>query len=514
MTGALLRSGKISTFKALGKTGQPVYRAALKLRNAIQRKSKLDALCLAIPQPDQQGDNIDWYSPVAGDVISWGAATEDEREVARLRLEELKLAITNMRSELLASATANPENSSKDKQVFEQLLEYVIRFPDKDFVYLVRPVADSESQTSDLLPVLTFWGFLHADDVLNADPLYCLYPPKPVMPPVVAPVITPPVAAIVAPLVAPAVAAAVPVTPIPSVIPAVVTAPWWRNWRRWLWLLLFLLLLLLGLFLLRGCTPTLPTLPTLPTIPTLPTKSKVTYPNGGTADQSPGKSLTSGPSVPIKDAALQPNMKIEPNTPKLDGLVTEGGVAAEPNMPELDGSATEGDVTAEPETASLAEDKPINHEPVQEPTNVALPTLPDELAAPIEEPVIPTQGLAQPPLVPANSEVDFLNGNWQAKGGIQDQRTGKPLRLEYQFNNGQGDVTVRRNDGVSCTGPVSAAMKHGDLAINSQGQAKCSDGGVYDMPAVSCKPDAKNMADCIGSYGNEFFPMTMQNAGE
>ncbi len=39
MRGALLRSGKSGSFTALGETGQPVYRAALQLREAIRRKN-------------------------------------------------------------------------------------------------------------------------------------------------------------------------------------------------------------------------------------------------------------------------------------------------------------------------------------------------------------------------------------------------------------------------------------------------------------------------------------------
>ncbi|MGO4999943.1 SrfA family protein [Oceanisphaera sp. W20_SRM_FM3] len=526
MTGALLRSGKISSFKALGKTGQPVYRAALQLRNAIQRKNKLDALCLAIPQPDQQGDNIDWYSPVAGDVIPWSSATEEERAVARLRLEEVKSGLTAMRSELLASATANLENSSKDKQVFEQLLEYVIRFPGEEFVYLVRstegsstannldisanPISDNgvPAQAYNLIPVLTFWGFVHADDALGMDPLYCLYPQIAESPPVA------PLAA--ASMVAPTVASAAPVASAPELMPVAAAIPWWRNWRRWLWLLLALLLLLLTLFLLRGCMPSMPSLgklgaPSMPAMPNLPTAPKM-------------------PAMPSANLGLPslPSMPALPNG-DLAGLssLPSGSLPSLPDVnlptPELAMGVDEAEALSPP---ALDADLAPELEPLQEPTDLAPPALPDELVeAPLaNEPLMPeeniptenkaTENLADPAPVPANSAVDFLNGNWQAKGGIQDKRTGKPLRLEYKFNNGQGDVTVRRNDGVSCTGPVSAVMNNAVLAINSQGQAKCGDGGVYDMPAVSCKPDAKNMADCTGSYGNEFFPMTMQNAGE
>ncbi|MGO2088499.1 MAG: SrfA family protein, partial [Oceanisphaera sp.] len=259
MTGALLRSGRISSFKALGKTGQPVHRAALQLRNAIKRKDKRYALCLAIPQTDQQGDNIDWYSPVAGDVISWGAATETERAVARSRLEAVKAYLTTMREELLASEAKKTEDKSKDKQVFAELLEYVIHFPGEDFVYLVRSEEGDEQfehngrldTSSNVIPVLTFWGFLHSDDMLSSDPLYCLYPPKPIEPPVAAPVVTPAVAPVVTPKVTPAAPSS---TPAPEIITPT-RMPWWKNWRRWLRWLLLLLLLLLLLFFLRACIP-------------------------------------------------------------------------------------------------------------------------------------------------------------------------------------------------------------------------------------------------------------------
>lgn len=109
---------------------------------------------------------------------------------------------------------------------------------------------------------------------------------------------------------------------------------------------------------------------------------------------------------------------------------------------------------------------------------------------------------------------DFLNGQYRAGAGIQDRRTGKPLRLEYQFKDGKGEVTVRRANGVTCTGPVTAAMNKGGLAINSQGQAVCGDGSTYDMPKVDCRQGATSVADCTGGYGNEKFPLSMRQTGE
>ena len=79
MRGALLRSGKSGSFTALGETGQPVYRAALQLREAIRRKNPELVDHLAIPQSDELGNRIDWYSALDGDVIPWSSATEEER---------------------------------------------------------------------------------------------------------------------------------------------------------------------------------------------------------------------------------------------------------------------------------------------------------------------------------------------------------------------------------------------------------------------------------------------------
>lgn len=225
MRGALLRSGKSGSFTALGETGQPVYRAALQLREAIRRKNPDMVDHLAIPQSDELGNQIDWYSGMAGDVIPWSSATEEERVLARAQLGTLKTALEELSQRFLGN---DPAEQQGDKAVFGKLLKRVIHFPDENFVYLVNGK-----------PVLTFWGFEHADADRNRDPLHCLQavapaaPSAPIAPPVAAPVAAAPV----------------------------IARPWWR---RWWWLLPLLLLLLLLLLLgLRGCIPGVPMI-TLP----------------------------------------------------------------------------------------------------------------------------------------------------------------------------------------------------------------------------------------------------------
>ena len=206
MRGALLRSGKSGDFTALGETGQPVYRAALQLREAIARNNPEMALHLAIAQSDEHGNNIDWYSELPGDVIPWCSATPQERANALVELEKLQADLNQ-----LSVTYLDPDHNGKpsvDRTVFGKLLAHVLPFPDENYVYLVNGK-----------PVLTFWGFRRPGADHNADPLHCLRPqPAPVTPaPVIAPI-------------------AEPVPPVPAPLP-VVARPWWR---RWWWLLLLL----------------------------------------------------------------------------------------------------------------------------------------------------------------------------------------------------------------------------------------------------------------------------------
>ena len=136
MRGALLRSGKSGSFIALGETGQPVYRAALQLREAIRRKNPELVDHLAIPQSDELGNQIDWYSGLDGDVIPWSSATEEERAPARRQLEALKTALEELSQRFLVTDSGEPQQG--DKAVFGKLLKRVIHFPDENFVYLVQ----------------------------------------------------------------------------------------------------------------------------------------------------------------------------------------------------------------------------------------------------------------------------------------------------------------------------------------------------------------------------------------
>lgn len=448
MRGALLRSGKSGSFTALGETGQPVYRAALQLREAIRRKNPEMVDHLAIPQSDELGNQIDWYSGLDGDVIPWSSATEEERAPARRQLEALKTALEDLSQRFLG--TESGEQQQGDKAVFGKLLKRVIHFPDENFVYLVQGK-----------PVLTFWGFEHAGADRNRDPLHCLYQAPLVftLPPAVE---------------APAAAPVAPQVPI-------VTRPWWRRWW-WLLLLPFLLLLLWFLLGLRGCVP-------------IPLVAVDLLPTGIVPEQRQlDEPYTTLNGVPVTGIAA--------GTSNGSAVVAPQGGAA----PAVEGQKPD-------ETGAGVTQEPVPEPPVAPPANNNEPpavTAPDAEKAAAAK---PGPALSIPPDA-ADGAADFLDGQYRAGAGIQDRRTGKPLRLEYQFKDGKGEVTVHQADGSKCSGPVTAAMKGGSLAIDSQGQAVCGDGSTYDMPKVNCRKGATTVADCTGGYGKDQFPMSMRQMGE
>lgn len=452
MRGALLRSGKSGSFTALGETGQPVYRAALQLREAIRRKNPELVDHLAIPQSDELGNQIDWYSGLDGDVIPWSSATEEERAPARRQLEALKASLEELSQRFLGTDPDEPQQG--DKAVFGKLLKRVIHFPDENFVYLVQGK-----------PVLTFWGFEHAGADRNRDPLHCLYQVPPVF--TLPPETPAPVAA-----------------PLAPVVP-VVARPWWRRW--WWLLLLPLLLLLLWLLLgLRGCVP-IP-LVAVDLLPegVVPVERQVEPLPVGTATTLNGVPVTgTGTSVDTGAAALG----------------TQGAEAP----------ALEGDPAAA-ENAGVSQD-PAAEPPANIPETPAAPPAPPSAEADKAAAAKAGPALSIPPNA-ADGAADFLDGQYRAGAGIQDRRTGKPLRLEYQFKDGKGEVTVHQADGSKCSGPVAASMKSGSLAIDSQGQAVCGDGSTYDMPKVNCRKGATTVADCTGGYGKDQFPMSMRQMGE
>lgn len=474
MQGALLRSGKYDGFIALGDTGQPVHKAALQIIAALERRAPDLARFLAIPKSNEQGDVFDWYSPLHGEVIPWNSASDDERSQATQLLEGFRSQVGNISQSL---ADNGKKSGQGDQIIFGKLLGLSSHAPSSEFLYLVE-------QNERLQPVLTFWGFVSHEADRHKDPLFFLNE-RPARPPELPATPTTPLA--------PAMTAAPQPTPLPATASATVVTKRRSGWARFWWLLPLLLLLLLP-FLLKYCAPSvrLPTLSgKLPSLSapdlSVPTPNlRLPKVNLGQGFKTPEPALPSAPSTPNL-----PEVQPGP-APALPDMQPEPEPMA-PALPEMPSSPVQPPELPEVEPITSAEPAPV--EPPQLPATA--------------EPAVANQPLFLPPDI-GEGPADFLNGSYRAGAGIMDARTARPLRLKYNFEKGQGQVTIERSDGSSCSGPVKAAMHNGSLGIHSQGQASCTDGSTYDMPQVTCKPGAQSIADCAGSYGNTQFPMSMR----
>lgn len=157
MAKTLLRSGNLDDFQAVGGGGQAVFESALQIREALRlRKQQSIVDCLAIPQVNDEGDRVDWYSPTEGVVTSWKAADEDARFRALRLLESTLSSVESLSKKSLQS----PKTA---QQLFGSLLSKAFQFPGENFLFLV-----------DGKPVITFWGFVNLNENARDDILDCL----------------------------------------------------------------------------------------------------------------------------------------------------------------------------------------------------------------------------------------------------------------------------------------------------------------------------------------------------
>ncbi|MRS89036.1 ssrAB-activated protein [Enterobacteriaceae bacterium RIT714] len=157
MAKTLLRSGNLDDFQAVGGGGQAVFESALQIREALRlRKQQAIVDSLAIPQVNDGGDRVDWYSPLEGDVTSWKAADEDARFRALRYLENTLASVDSLSKKSLQS----PKTA---QQLFGSLLSKAFQFPGENFLFLV-----------DGKPVITFWGFVNLNENAREDVLDCL----------------------------------------------------------------------------------------------------------------------------------------------------------------------------------------------------------------------------------------------------------------------------------------------------------------------------------------------------
>lgn len=455
MAKLFLRSGSLDAVLPLGENGQPVYLSALQLRETLRlRKQQQIAECLAIPQPNEAGNRLDWYSPVGGKVTSWAAASDSAREHALNQLIACQQTVAEMCQRAMQSEKSN-------QKMFGALLAKALQFPDQNFVYLVGG-----------RPVLTFWGFVSLDKKSNKDSLDCLRMEEDELPPLSlskmtvpvspAPAATPITQAVMP---EPAVSEPEPLPPAPDP-PEIAASPAPSGTRpllRYGWMLpAAALLIVLGVQM---------------------------------------KSYFSAPQETSSQQKRHETAKIPDNQ-----TVAK---AVDPALPTVDhpvASIATGRISLPVSPAGVAAIQPqppaIQSQDVPTPASVA-----DEPGTPPEK-----DDLLMPSDAVKLGSTRFLNGNWRVVIGGKNPLTGKPPSLRYQLKNGKGIAKMTQGDGIVCKVDVYAGlMKSGNLVINSRTKAKCSDGSRYQMPDLTCKQSATGAAECSGQYdANTVLPMTMK----
>ena len=178
MATRLLNSGDLRNYQAIGEDGVLVWQRADAFRASIENSSILGehyARCLATPRFSSDGTHVDWFVPFQSnradgdyEVVSWNAASPDEKARALKKFEELEEKFLNFGYNLEARSL-----SSNDK-LFAHFLTGnnkanivlpAIHYPDESCIYIVNGE-----------PVITFWGFLNAGSKLTGSPFDGLKP--------------------------------------------------------------------------------------------------------------------------------------------------------------------------------------------------------------------------------------------------------------------------------------------------------------------------------------------------
>ena len=174
MATRLLNSGDLRNYQAIGEDGVLVWQRADAFRASIENSSILGehyARCLATPRFSSDGTHVDWFVPFQSnradgdyEVVSWNAASPDEKARALKKFEELEEKFLNFGYNLEARSL-----SSNDK-LFAHFLTGnnkanivlpAIHYPDESCIYIVNgePVELSGKDTYIFVDIFTHISF-------------------------------------------------------------------------------------------------------------------------------------------------------------------------------------------------------------------------------------------------------------------------------------------------------------------------------------------------------------------
>lgn len=509
MATRLLNSGDLKNYQAIGEDGVLVWQRADAFRASIENSSILGdhyARCLATPRFSSDGTHVDWFVPFQSnradgdyEVVSWNAASPDEKANALKKFEELEEKFLNFGYNLEARSL-----SSNDK-LFAHFLTGnnkanvvlpAIHYPDQSCVYIVNGE-----------PVITFWGFLNAGDKLTGSPFDGLK--------AVGNFTTHNTVAGTAGVTGATATAAG--TTAAATTAAAATAVAASRSHKWCWLLgLLLLLLLLPLllyllwwfFFARG----LPLFKVFPDASLNP-KFNLSLPIPDIRGDDLGLSLdgfetrlpeVSGNAV-LKDSLVENSVPSD-GTVKTPVVPDDGTAADDAAVPDNTDDSTKDDSAAVPEDKDSIATEPNGTDDNKD--GVTPPKLSgDNSVSPKtddDQKVVPPELKEDGPSISnkdlQSGDIGNFDGTWKVNSPIVDRNTNKPLQLQYDFKNGKGTATITQKNGVKCTGDVTGGLKAGAFNINSQSVAKCTDGSSYEMPTVVCKEGKDGNSECISTY--------------
>ncbi|MDF2780015.1 MAG: SsrAB activated protein [Enterobacteriaceae bacterium] len=456
MAKTLLRSGDLDDFQAVGGGGQAVFDSALQIREALRlRKQQAMVDCLAIPQINDDGDRVDWYSPIEGRAVSWKAADDESRFRALRFLEStLDSAAALSRKSLQSPKTA--------QQLFGSLLAKALQFPGVNHVFLV-----------DGKPVITFWGFVDLNESAREDVLACLREEEPP-----APIIEMPEERDVEEDV-PAVATFSKADePLLAVVPEITSQQ-----------------------------PPEPPQPEPQPAPVVPPAAVAAAPAPAPASKR-RYGLWALPVAAVVVAAVAAPL-LWPHQPAEHASTPALKTAAAPAAPQTIAPAP---LEAEPApvlTASL---------PLHQAEVVAAKAAPAPVVEKTSEPTItaiPKDALVMDANQVKAGSTRFLNGSWRVMLDIKDEVTGKPPTLRFQIQNNKGTARLVQGNNIVCRSEIFSGLHDtGVLMIKSRGHARCSDGTRYPMPEISCTAGTSDVAQCSARYdAKTIVPLTFRKTG-
>ncbi|EPE7076531.1 SrfA family protein [Cronobacter sakazakii] len=469
MAKILLRSGDLDDFQSVGENGQAVFESALQIRETLRLRKQPLVELLAIPQLNEEGDRVDWYSPVSGKVMGWASASREERERA---LRFLESALSSARA--LSKRCLESEKTAQ--QLFGALLAKAVQFPGANFLYLV-----------DGKPVITFWGFVNLNQGARDDVLECLREAEPIEPEIIMTpqeepepeptplMMTEPDAPLLAtPPVSPAPVAPAPAAPVHA--SAAALAAYAAE--------------------AEATTPPEETAPAAVKAPTPARRSRVplwTWPLAAAV-------VMGAVAAPVTWYLLQQK---ETAAPTVSVAQIKAQEIAPAPVKSVDAPAAPAApvVPVAPTTSlPLAEAKVTPPAPVVEEKPVAAP-------APVDKNAL---------VMDANQvkagTTRFLNGTWRLSIGSPDPITGKATSMRVEMKNNKGTARVTLGDNVVCKAELFSGLHQtGELMIKTRGKARCSDGSRYPMPEIACKAGPNDVAECTGRYDEKtVLPLTMK----